>query len=515
MGSRKLILVLDDDMSVLGAVERLLKAREFDVESFLTIDSFMQRANLREAACLVLDINLNGFSGIELKRKLTDTGISPPVIFITARDEDVTRRAALSAGCVAYLSKPFSSRDLVEAIEAASQKPNSGLPVLVLAAIAPRDSGSSGGSAAALAAGLSSLEIGSDVARASAAMRRACAILSPAGGDKCPCCFKIGTSPSSGGLNRRLLHRDNHGCSAVRSGCFCQPDESLASRRGKRALKSGFPAIGQVRARINFVWKMAQSAAARRATREAKLKQLRPGDEAAQSPGEVSALAKSSPRAQHTAPVWTSGYIAAERRRRRSRAIITLNRGQCIGRLVPARAPLSSGGPWPGWAHHSFPSRALLPGRLLRSLPARCPPKRDRLGPPPLRAKPPCRSLHQAFARLDQNRLSCIPPPPLALGVGARDTSSVFQRISAKGSATSFPPRPKNPPVRTTTTAAWSRPVKTSSISPTLTWSSPMTGTPMSFEARSDVGAIAPTASALPRCSAAAATLDFPLSPRR
>jgi DNA-binding response OmpR family regulator len=49
-------------------------------------------------------------------------GISPPAIFITGRDENVTRQAALSAGCVAYFSKPFSSRDLVEAIEAASQR---------------------------------------------------------------------------------------------------------------------------------------------------------------------------------------------------------------------------------------------------------------------------------------------------------------------------------------------------------------------------------------------------------
>jgi FixJ family two-component response regulator len=120
-GSRKPILVLDDDRSVLSAVERLLKVRGFDVETFLTVDSFIGCAYLRKAACLVLDINLNGVSGIDLKRKLTDTGILPPVIFITARDEDVTRRAAFSAGCVAYLSKPFSSRDLVAAIEA-SQK---------------------------------------------------------------------------------------------------------------------------------------------------------------------------------------------------------------------------------------------------------------------------------------------------------------------------------------------------------------------------------------------------------
>jgi FixJ family two-component response regulator len=121
MVSPKLILVLDDDPSVLKAVERLLKVLGFDVESFLTIDSFMERANLREAACLVLDIALDGFSGIDLRRKLKHAGISLPVIFITARDDDVTRQAALNVGCAAYLSKPFSSKDLVDAIEA-SQK---------------------------------------------------------------------------------------------------------------------------------------------------------------------------------------------------------------------------------------------------------------------------------------------------------------------------------------------------------------------------------------------------------
>jgi FixJ family two-component response regulator len=128
MGSRKLILVLDDDPSVLRAVERLLKAHGFDAEAFLTIDSFIERAHLRAAICLVLDINLNGSSGIDLKRKLNDARIALPVIFITARDEEVTRRAALSAGCVAYLSKPFSSKDLVEAIEA-SQDPDRAAPV--------------------------------------------------------------------------------------------------------------------------------------------------------------------------------------------------------------------------------------------------------------------------------------------------------------------------------------------------------------------------------------------------
>jgi len=116
MVSRNPILVLDDDRSVLKAVERLLKVRGFDVETFSTIETFTERGNPRMASCLVLDINLNGSSGIELKRKLNEAGIAPPVIFITGRDEDVTRRAALSAGCVAYLRKPFPSKELVEAI---------------------------------------------------------------------------------------------------------------------------------------------------------------------------------------------------------------------------------------------------------------------------------------------------------------------------------------------------------------------------------------------------------------
>jgi FixJ family two-component response regulator len=115
----KRILVVDDDASMARAVERLLKARGFDVETFLTIDGFMERANLRDAACLVLDIDVNGASGIALKRRLTEAGFSLPVIFITASVAEATRRAALSAGCVAYLSKPFSSKDLVAAVETA------------------------------------------------------------------------------------------------------------------------------------------------------------------------------------------------------------------------------------------------------------------------------------------------------------------------------------------------------------------------------------------------------------
>src|SRR3954467_4188494 len=74
MASRKLILVLDDDTSVLRAVGRLLTMRGFAVETFSTVDGLMGCSNLNQAACLVLDINLNGVSGIEVKRRLMRAG---------------------------------------------------------------------------------------------------------------------------------------------------------------------------------------------------------------------------------------------------------------------------------------------------------------------------------------------------------------------------------------------------------------------------------------------------------
>ncbi len=115
--TRKRIIVLDDDASVLTAIGRVLKLSGFDPEIFDTVEGFLEGAHFDEASCLVLDINLKGCCGIELRKHLADEGVSIPVIFITAVDNRATKEAALQAGCVGYLHKPFPSRDLIEAIE--------------------------------------------------------------------------------------------------------------------------------------------------------------------------------------------------------------------------------------------------------------------------------------------------------------------------------------------------------------------------------------------------------------
>jgi DNA-binding response OmpR family regulator len=113
MAMRKVIIVIDDDPSMLRGLTRLLRADGFDVDTFTSADRFYCSP---EAVCIILDIHLNGQSGIEFSRRLTESGILLPTIFITADDSEATRKLALESGCIAYLTKPFAAEALLAAL---------------------------------------------------------------------------------------------------------------------------------------------------------------------------------------------------------------------------------------------------------------------------------------------------------------------------------------------------------------------------------------------------------------
>jgi FixJ family two-component response regulator len=115
------VVVVDDDPSMLAAIERLLRTHGFEVQVHESAAAFRANGNLANAVCLVLDIDLGDESGLEVRRRLQSSGISLPIIFITASHRDETRKAALDAGCLAYLRKPFSGQSLVNAIREAGQ----------------------------------------------------------------------------------------------------------------------------------------------------------------------------------------------------------------------------------------------------------------------------------------------------------------------------------------------------------------------------------------------------------
>jgi FixJ family two-component response regulator len=111
------IAVVDDDPSMRRAAEDLLDASGFATELFASAEDFLDRAAATQVDCLLLDIDLGGMSGIELGRQLAASGSKLPVIFMTALDDEEILRQALIAGCIAFLRKPFTAHQLIDAIE--------------------------------------------------------------------------------------------------------------------------------------------------------------------------------------------------------------------------------------------------------------------------------------------------------------------------------------------------------------------------------------------------------------
>lgn len=116
----KSVFIVDDDPSMLKGMRRLLRQYGYESVPFETGRALKRHDNFDEAFCIILDVNLSDGSGIELRHKLTESGVKVPVIFITGNDSDATRTAAISAGCLAYLTKPFTAQSLIAPIEQAA-----------------------------------------------------------------------------------------------------------------------------------------------------------------------------------------------------------------------------------------------------------------------------------------------------------------------------------------------------------------------------------------------------------
>jgi FixJ family two-component response regulator len=117
---RNVVLVVDDDSAMLRSIGRLLRQFGYDSVLFQSAEAFATHNDFRNAACVLLDINLGGASGIDLRHRLKAANICVPVIYMTGNDKPAVREAALQSGCVAYLTKPFSAGSLIVSLERAS-----------------------------------------------------------------------------------------------------------------------------------------------------------------------------------------------------------------------------------------------------------------------------------------------------------------------------------------------------------------------------------------------------------
>jgi FixJ family two-component response regulator len=110
------ISIVDDDESVRTAMRDIVESFGFTAGTFRSADEFLQSGRLRDTACLILDIQMPGMSGLELHNRLIASGHRVPTMFVTAFPDMRVRDRAMQAGAVGYLSKPFDRNDLLGCI---------------------------------------------------------------------------------------------------------------------------------------------------------------------------------------------------------------------------------------------------------------------------------------------------------------------------------------------------------------------------------------------------------------
>jgi FixJ family two-component response regulator len=117
------VAVVDDDESMCRSFSRLLRTAGFQPVSYGSAEALLQDSKRPTFDCLLLDIQLEGMSGVELSRRLAAVKDPTPVIFITAHDDPEVRSQALATGCAGYFRKTDPGEQVLAAIRRAAGIP--------------------------------------------------------------------------------------------------------------------------------------------------------------------------------------------------------------------------------------------------------------------------------------------------------------------------------------------------------------------------------------------------------
>jgi len=113
MGLEPLVVVVEDDAASRKTLGRVLRAGGFEEAMYESAEAYLQSPPASDPIALLLDVNLEGMSGIDLLRRLRSAGSTVPVVIITAYDNPRARDEAERLGCVAYLRKPCEAETIL------------------------------------------------------------------------------------------------------------------------------------------------------------------------------------------------------------------------------------------------------------------------------------------------------------------------------------------------------------------------------------------------------------------
>ena len=114
---RGTVYVVDDDEAVRDSVQWLLEGQDFRVRSFESSEVFLARYDPREVACLIVDIRMDGMSGLELQDRLIERNSPLPIVFITGHGDVPLAVDTMKKGALDFIQKPFNEQQLVPLVE--------------------------------------------------------------------------------------------------------------------------------------------------------------------------------------------------------------------------------------------------------------------------------------------------------------------------------------------------------------------------------------------------------------
>jgi FixJ family two-component response regulator len=119
MTGAPVIHIVDDDASFRGAISRLLQVSGYEVANYESAAYFLRSLADAKPGCLLLDVKMPSFGGLQLQEELAKLSHHWPIIFMTGHGDIPTSVRAIKAGAEDFLSKPVSKHILLEAIERA------------------------------------------------------------------------------------------------------------------------------------------------------------------------------------------------------------------------------------------------------------------------------------------------------------------------------------------------------------------------------------------------------------
>ncbi|BAE49701.1 response regulator transcription factor [Paramagnetospirillum magneticum] len=114
--SKGVVYIVDDDEAIRDALGWLFQSRGVTAQCFASAEDFLSVWSVPCSGCLVLDIRMDGMTGLELFDRLCEMGAKLPVIFLTGHGDVPMAVSALKKGARDFVEKPFNDNDLVDKV---------------------------------------------------------------------------------------------------------------------------------------------------------------------------------------------------------------------------------------------------------------------------------------------------------------------------------------------------------------------------------------------------------------